>query len=89
MNKALTTSESLIASLCREIEHIRYRYTMIINSLDSCKDKLLKERLKLEINKLSIRKDEIKKITNTLSNKEDLSILFLIELTERPLNLSA
>ena len=88
MNQTLATSDSIVASLCREIESIRCRYRTIVQSLDSCKDNPLKHRLNLELDKLQIRKRELSSISknfHTGNKKGDLSILFLLELCQRPL----
>ena len=54
MNQSLTLSDSLIYGLCREIEYIRQRSKNISYTLSTCKDKVLKLRLKQEIKKLEL-----------------------------------
>ena len=87
MEKILTTSDSLVGSLCREIYNIRQRYKNIINSLDNCRDKNLIQRLNKEINDLNTRRIELIEISNKVQKdcKSNASILFLHELCVRSL----
>ena len=87
MQNTLTTSDSLIGSLCREIYFIRQRYKNIINSLENCRDCKLRERLSNEINYLSTRRKEITRISNKFNqiSSSDVSNLFLHELCIRQL----
>ncbi len=87
MNKSIPRSDSLIGSLCREIEHVRNRYKVLNSYLINSKDKGLKERLKKEINKILLRRLEISNISETLIKGIDSGIasLLLYELSHRPL----
>ncbi len=88
MKEALCISDSLVASLCREIDYLRKRYSSIILSLENCKNISLKKRLKEELQNLKYRKEELSNVCNFIvkGNKNiDLSIIFLIELCNRPL----
>ena len=64
LNQSLSISDSLIYSLCREVEYIRQRAKNINLTLSTCKDKLLKLRLENEIENLKIRQYEVKEISN-------------------------
>ena len=88
MKVTLETSESLIGSLCREMEYIRNRYLIIKAVLKTAKDTYLKERLNLELDNLLSRKDELISVTKGLqstSEEGNLSILFLMEICQRPI----
>ena len=86
MNQYLFSySESIVLSLCKEIEYIKNRSRNINYSLKSCQNKILSIRLKSELNKLNQNRLKIIRITeNILNNKpNELSFEFLLELTKR------
>ena len=89
MYKYLTESDSLIGSLCREIEYIRQRYQNVSISHSISKDKLLRERLLDEILNLKQRRIELMKLSNELkdSYKTSLSAMLFNELCQRPLEI--
>ena len=78
-------SESLVISLCKEIEYIRIRSKNINYSLKTCHNKILSKRLILELEKLNKKRIKILNITENLFNKnsEDLSLEFLLEISKR------
>ena len=90
MNKSLLTSDSLIGSLCREIEYIRQRYKNVRISLNTSKDKVLIKRLNKEISCLEARRIELLEISAQFNQNANKSIskMFLHELCLRPLSLS-
>ena len=85
MNRINESSESLVLSLCKEIEYIKNRTTNINYSLKTCQNKLLSRRLKAELSKLNSNKEKIAKISIALfkNNCNDLSLQFLKELSKR------
>lgn len=86
MNKNLTSySESIVLSLCKEIEFIKIRSKNINSSLKTCHNKSLSKRLKLELDKLNKNRLKISTISESLFNlnSQDLSLEFLLELTKR------
>ena len=89
MYKYLTESESLIGSLCREIEYIRQRYKNVSISHSISKDKLLRERLLNEILNLKQRRMELIEISNEFTNnyQASLSAMLFYELCKRPLEI--
>ena len=89
MKKTVTNSDSLIGSLCREIEQIRSRSKLISYSLNNCKDNELRKRLLEEIFQLSERRKELRKISNTLlkNSKSSISKLLLSELCKRTIEI--
>ena len=86
MNKKLySNSESVVLTLCKEIEYIKNRSKNINHSLKSCQNKLLTKRLKLELDKLNKTKSKIISISESLfiRNCNDLSFQFLFEIIRR------
>jgi len=86
MNQYLFTySESIVLSLCKEIEYIRIRSKNINNSLKTCQNKILSRRLIVELEKLNKNRLKILKISENMfnTNSNDLSFEFLLEITKR------
>ena len=86
MNKNLFSySESIVFSLCKEIEFIKIRSKNINSSLKTCHNKSLSKRLRIELEKLNINRLKILKISESMfkKNSEDLSYEFLLEITKR------
>ena len=86
MNKNLiSNSESIVLSLCKEIEFIKIRSKNITSSLKTCHSKSLSKRLKLELYKLNENRLKIMTISENMFNRnsEDLSFEFLLEITKR------
>ena len=78
-------SESLVLSLCKEIEYIKIRSININQSLKTCQNKILSKRLISELNKLNIKRLKILSISEDLIefNCNELSFKFLLEITKR------
>ena len=85
MNKILfTCSESIVLSLCKEIEYIKNRSKNINISLKTCHNKTLSKRLYLELDRLNKNRLKILKISeNMFKYSQDLSFEFLLEITRR------
>ena len=86
MNKYLFSySESIVQSLCKEIEYIKIRSKNINISLKTCHNKSLSKRLKLELEKLNKNRLKILNISESMfkTNSQDLSLEFLLEITKR------
>ena len=86
MNQSINSySNSLVISLCKEIEYIRSRSKNINNSLKTCHNKILSKRLILELEKLNKKRIKILNISENLfkKNSNDLSLEFLLEITKR------
>ena len=86
MNKYLLSySESIVLTLCKEIEYIKIRSKNINISLKTCHNKNLVKRLRLELDKLN--KNRLKILTISESkrrkNSHNLSFEFLLEMTKR------
>ena len=85
MNKNLfTCSESIVLSLCKEIEYIKNRSKNINISLKTCHNKNLSKRLYLELDRLNKNRLKILNISeNMFKYSQDLSFEFLLEITRR------
>ena len=80
-----TSSESLVLSLCKEVEYIKSRSKNIINSLKTCQNKILTTRLRSELNTLNESRLKILSIAENMfmKNVDELSFELLLELTKR------
>ena len=78
-------SESIVFSLCKEIEFIKIRSKNINSSLETCQNKSLSKRLKIELDKLNKNRLKILSISEIMfkTNSQDLSLEFLLEITKR------
>ena len=78
-------SESIVFSLCKEIEFIKIRSKNINRSLQTCHNKSLSKRLKIELDKLNKNRLKILSISESMfkTNSQDLSLEFLLEVTKR------
>ena len=78
-------SESIVFSLCKEIEFIKIRSKNINSSLKTCQNKSLSKRLKIELDKLNKNRLKILSISEIMfkTNSQDLSLEFLLEITKR------
>ena len=86
MNQNLYSySESIVFSLCKEIEFIKIRSKNINRSLRTCHNKSLSKRLKIELDKLNKNRLKILSISESMfkTNSQDLSLEFLLEITKR------
>ena len=86
MNQNLYSySESIVFSLCKEIEFIKIRSKNINSSLETCHNKSLSKRLKIELDKLNKNRLKILSISESMfkTNSQDLSLEFLLEITKR------
>ena len=81
----LPYSESIVLSLCKEIEYIKIRTKNINISLKTCHNKILSKRLRLELDKLNKNRLKILTISERMvkTNSQDLSFEFLLEITKR------
>ncbi len=84
-NNLFSYSESIVHSLCKEIEFIKIRSKNINISLKNCQNKSLSKRLMLELDKLNKSRQKILTISETMlkTNSKDLSLEFLLEITKR------
>jgi len=86
MNQYLySNSESIVLSLCKEIEYIKSRSKNIKYSLKTCQNKILLTRLRSELIKLNKNRLKILTISESMLQKNSnyLSLEFLLEMTKR------
>ena len=86
MNQNLYSySESIVFSLCKEIEFIKIRSKNINISLETSHSKSLSKRLKIELDKLNKNRLKILSISESMfkTNSQNLSLEFLLEITKR------
>ena len=78
-------SDSIVFSLCKEVEYIRIRSKNIKISLKNCQNKILSKRLYSELEKLKKSSLKIQDISESMfkHNSKDLSLEFLLEITKR------
>ena len=81
----LSYSESIVLSLCKEVEYIKIRSKNINISLKNCHNKNLSKRLRIELDKLHRKRLKILNISEKMfrKNSQDLSLEFLLEITKR------
>lgn len=81
--------ESLVASLCREIDRLRRRAGQVMVALERCQDPQLFERLRQELRQLVGRREELQRMAGELRRhwcgQDFLPLAFLEELARRPL----
>ncbi|KEF40799.1 MAG: hypothetical protein ER33_14990 [Cyanobium sp. CACIAM 14] len=86
------TADSLVGSLCREIEAVRQRARQLLVQLGRCRDADLRRRLQGELVRLELRRRELDRSVRTLEGsglKDRLALAFLRELSRRPLGAAA
>ena len=81
----ISYSESIVLTLCKEIEYIKIRSKSINTSLKTCHNESLSKRLRIELDKLNKNRLKILNIAESMFKRdcEDLSFEFLLELTKR------
>tara|TARA_Y100001968_G_C19424054_1_gene753340 strand:+ start:477 stop:752 length:276 start_codon:yes stop_codon:yes gene_type:complete len=88
MEKIFPYSDSIVGSLCREIEYIQFRSKSINNSLANCQNNLLIIRLKKELNLLNKRIESIDSLSAKIKKSysyQSFSIDLLTEMIGRTL----
>jgi hypothetical protein len=87
LNKAIFLADSLVGSLCREVDGIRSRASQLLLAMRSCQDAALSRRLGVELNQLQQRRSELLRTARAWSKqsgvKDELALEFLIEVANR------
>lgn len=81
-------SESLVGSLCREMDRLRCRWSQLQADLVRCQEEALVGRLRAEGAQLQRRRLELQQACSELARRplqDRLALAFLTELTRRPL----
>lgn len=88
MHTSVRTGDSLLASLCREIDRIRQRGRQLQSCMRRCQDPGLFTRLRLELEQLQRRRQTVADCACAWRNQgvgDPLAVAFLVELCRRPL----
>ncbi len=88
MPSTTQTSDSLIGSLCREMDALRQSWRQLDGHLSSCHDAQLHLRLRREAARLQQRRLAIQGLARTMARlplRDPLGASFLMELASRPL----
>jgi hypothetical protein len=82
-----STSDSVIGSLCREVDGIRQRCHQLLTAMRFCRDSRLLQRLRLELQQLQHRRRELLATAQLWRQRrsvsDDLALEFLIEISSR------
>ena len=81
-------SDSLVGSLCWEVDGLRRRASQVLEGIGRCHDGPLLERLRRELASLQGRHRELQRTARSLAvstPRDSLSVALLLELTRRPL----
>lgn len=88
MAAQISTSDSVIGSLCREVIGIRQRCQMVLTAMRCCRNAALLQRLQLELLQLDERRRELLVTARHWRQRrclsDDLALEFLIEISSRP-----
>ncbi|MEB3320780.1 MAG: hypothetical protein VKI63_07570 [Cyanobium sp.] len=88
MPSCVTTGDSLIASLCREVDGLRQRSGQLHDCMQRCQDSRLFTRLRLELDQLQRRRRTLQECARSWRReqlRDPLALEFLLELCSRPL----
>ncbi|MFO7628336.1 MAG: hypothetical protein R6W06_02235 [Prochlorococcaceae cyanobacterium] len=88
MHITLQPSDSLVGSLCREIDRLRCRWRQVRADQAHCQEEGLGRRLAAELLQLQQRRLELQAAARELQSRglnDRLGLDFLSELTSRPL----
>lgn len=87
MAATISTSDSVIGSLCREVDAIRQRCTHLLIAMRCCQDSCLLDRLRLELQQLQARRRTLLATARRWRQQrcllDDLALEFLIEISSR------
>lgn len=81
-------SESLVGSLCLEVDGLRRRASQLTDGMARCHDRPLLERLRREFTNLQGRHREVQRTARSLATtarRDSLAVALLLELSHRPL----
>lgn len=90
MTAQTSTSDSVIGSLCREVNGIRQRCRMVLMAMRFCQNAGLLQRLQLELLQLDDRRRELLATARHWRQRrclsDDLALEFLIEISSRSIS---
>ena len=80
-------ADTLMGSLCREVDGIRGRASQLMMAMRSCQDAALSHRLGMELGQLQRRRSELLRSARAWRQhfgvNDDLALEFLIEIAHR------
>jgi hypothetical protein len=88
MHATVRTSDSVVGSLCREVDAIRQRSRVLIQAMARCQSRGLLLRLQGDLAQLQARRLELQATARTWQRRgvgDPLGMAFLIEIASRPL----
>jgi hypothetical protein len=91
MNRPAIAADTLVGSLCREIWGLRSRAGQVQAALQRCQHPGLDQRLRQELQRLSHRRSELRRLADQLggnrsgSSEGSVGVALLVELCRRPL----
>ena len=88
MNITANNSECIIASLCKEAERNRLRFSRLSDSANKTISKNLIKRIQQDMEEIQLRQNEIKRTAENMKKyrlKDLLSLELLYEIVNRPL----
>ena len=89
MASVVTYSDSVVGSLCREVDGIRHRSSYLLNAMERCQNACLTCRLHREFVQLQQRRLEVLNAARHWQQRSaahSLGLAFLIELCGRPVS---
>jgi hypothetical protein len=87
MTARVAIADSLIGSLCREVDGIRQRCRLVLEALERCQNRPLTCRLQRELRDLQQRRLAVLQAARNwqrLNTRDSLALALLIELCRRP-----
>jgi hypothetical protein len=81
-------SDSVVGSLCREVDAIRQRSRMLAQAMACCQSSGLLKRLQRELGQIQARRRELLATARAWQRRgvsDPLGMAFLIEISSRPL----
>ena len=88
MSATVQSSDTVIGSLCREVDAIRHRCQHLLDAMARCQDGSLFTRLHAELRQLQERRRSLLETACVWRHRgvsDPLALAFLIEIASRPL----
>jgi hypothetical protein len=88
MPATVRISDSVVASLCREVDATRQRSRALIHTISRCQNRGLLQRLQRDLAELQARRSELLATARAWQRRgvnDPLGMAFLVEIASRPL----
>jgi hypothetical protein len=89
MPATVRISDSVVASLCREVDATRQRSRVLIHTIGRCQNRGLLQRLQRDLAELQARRSELLATARAWQRRgvnDPLGMAFLVEIASRPLS---